>query len=703
MYGVPQAHVLQGGRVAKRWALYAADDGSGGVRSAPFTAGLAALFVRSEQRDAFVLPGRFAYARPPPGSFSHLDSLGAAAAPGARGLPLAPSTRVAADAASRTLDVAPRDGGWGLQLRFADLAELDVWRAALAAEVARVPLAAPLGRTFGGLVHTAVWARLARPGGDATLRAFYYGADARADELFNHLFSALGTVLGAAPAEPVVARAYTALLAAAAARPAARAVLLAFPLDEALLLAAPLAATGGAAALRGASAMRALEVRAAAFEGALGKLAAAADGEWGRRIAPALLRLLRFPPPAAAAGVAFEAEMQWFHETRTQRLRLPRLTAAALDGLLALDGAFCTRVFLQQAVDANDPTRLRAVLGDLPAGALKACYRESGGGGEDPIAAALVDEKMQDEESFTALVRAVLDAELVTDAFYAAFLRLALARGKVTTVQRFLEHVIFSDADAVCCVEAARHIVTLAPATVEALAVAVEAGTVDPRQEAVAIVLELALRFEHVDTAGAPAALRHLSTLRGWLASGAPTRATQLLLLFKDTGFPRFFADVCAPNEALMHDALPPEASAPLSNLFDAAAGGNAASAAWQDDLPLRGSSGGGGGKLSGAAAKDADPTTLNAPRRSPSRRCGSPCTKTSRRGCTPLTRRRVARRSARRSSWRSRARCSRGPAPTRSTARSRSRGCRSALRTRPRPSGSSRPTRVAACACRAC
>jgi hypothetical protein len=258
---------------------------------------------------------------------------------------------------------------------------------------------------------------------------------------------------------------------------------------------------------------------------------------------------------------------------------------------------------------------------------LRECLKSGSRTNGSLLVEALVHPNLQDDASFTTLCHIAVRWDVIDGAFYAALMSASLKLDYVDTLQRFLEKVVFADDTEFCSVAIVRRIPNLAPSTIESIYDALESELIDSRQESIAAVVELILRFEHLglpDTA--VMGMSNIMTLTRWLVSSsasssaeaassgsASSHAEALLTVLRDSHFLRFFAGICAPNEPLM---LPPggEATAKLiphqpprsSTAIEGPSAWQPVESSWRDKLPQR--------SHRGVTVLDEDPSSTPSP-----------------------------------------------------------------------------------------
>jgi hypothetical protein len=520
----------------------------------------------------------------------------------ARSVRLSPATEVLVDTARGTVSLAPRGGGWGLQLSLTTPAERETWAAALRDERQRLPLSGGemtrgLRSDFAAEVHAAVWQRIEQRN-DRALWALYYDALPRAQPLVVSLYATFEGLMSngpgsAAPSGPAAARAFAAILSLAANFIPLRAILLAFRFQGRLFAAHASAMGGGRSA--GAVIGRGDSGNAESVMDLCASLESNVVGAWGVVVAPVLLKLLRHPAGsvklfgngnAAAAGAAradasvegaegsacpsgiTAEEIAWFYAEASEWGR--RISPLALKDVARLmdDGVTVATIFGNAAVRIDDPARVRELFQCLPLSLMRRCFSMRGAGEESSraLVECLIKCSLRDRESFGALCQIVVSSEVVDDAFVSALADVAFAQGQIVGVKLFLDEVLFDESRfELCNLAIMSRTPQLVPVVMEALAAAVKRSATETAiqvdSDGVRHLFELLLRLECFSAQDADPEMHNVRTLSAWLSAadaGSDAEAHRRSAAFVDvvtrTRFLRNFARICAPNEPLMAD-----------------------------------------------------------------------------------------------------------------------------------------------------
>ena len=530
------------------------------------------------------------------------SALGAAQLPDASHIVFLPPQVTIMDAGqpSLLLDVnwpppslpSPQPVGSGVRLNFAgggDRAKLIEWRDKIK-EARETNLTSTFLKDpdFAAAVHEAVWSQHFLPQATAwssdkrlacpmltPLWALFYdeGAEDKSRrELLNHVVSVFNAAVGIAPrmtpgsSEPPMqsrAIAFVALLEAFIMAPSVRALFLAFPITEratASTLVADFVAHGRTLELRTDSAVPKEPVHVvddvyAAFRDLITILRQkmAPSSDWDVIVKKIFLDLVSHPG-AGGAVVSAVTESRWFFDkAQDRRKNMPALTYDCLTTFIEPGGGFCVRLFVKIAVIEVDVT-VRTMLDSISRSVVITSLREdrrSVTASPNPLIAGLLHPDWEPSANYAILIGIVHDFDLLNDAFWQAFVRAAFKASAPRRVVQFLNSELFAKQGYYYNVATVGHFNNCASTLVEELDSALKGKLVEAGDSSIAMLIEMALRFEHL-ALETPPELRLFVTLGRWKADVPETRTEMLSRLLSYPGFLVAFASICGANAELM-------------------------------------------------------------------------------------------------------------------------------------------------------
>ena len=357
--------------------------------------------------------------------------------------------------------------------------------------------------------------------------------------------------------------AFVALLEAFVMAPSVRALFLAFPMTEratASTLVADFVAHGRTLELRSGSAApmgpaHVVGDVCAAFCDLIAilrqKLAPGSD--WDIIVKKIFLHLVSHPAAGGAVVSAAEESSWFFNKAQDRRKVMPALTYECLTTFLEPAVGSCVRRFVQIAVREGN-VAMRTILDSIDHSDVISSLREdrrSSTALANPIIEGLLAPNWEASDKYAILIGIVLDFDLLNGAFWQAFVRAAFTASAPKRIVQFLDSELFVKHGYYYNVATAGHFNNYASTLVEELDSALNGKLVEAGDSSIAVLIEMALRFEHL-ALETPPELRLFVTLGRWRADVPEPRSELLHRLLSRPGFLVAFASVCGANAELM-------------------------------------------------------------------------------------------------------------------------------------------------------
>jgi hypothetical protein len=254
-------------------------------------------------------------------------------------------------------------------------------------------------------------------------------------------------------------------------------------------------------------------------------------------------------------------DLAWYNQfARLRQRRFPLLSYHHLSHLLIVGRAkeFCLRQFACLMVDDSN-TELRSMLDDIDdKEEVKIALREGNNNSEpNPIISGLLSPSWESSEIYEVLIGIVNDFNLLDDAFWRALVRRALVDKRQRSLVLFLNSELFKANGYYYNVARAGRLRSFAPIIVEELDQAISRNYVNYDVH-VCMLIEMALRFEHVSLPSSDQSLIPIVTLEQWRNTNPNARTNVLKSVILHDSFLQSFSEVCAINANVMNILDPP-------------------------------------------------------------------------------------------------------------------------------------------------